>query len=129
MTASSTIVVIGSPSLTPDEDEVVRDLGRAIAHVGKELVTTKAPGVASAVAAGYKLAGHRTRYLRQGEAPSEEAEVVVIADNDFLTKLADRVPDYADKPNWLVIHKNNIYDFHMTMLKVLTEQGRPLPSA
>ena len=128
MTASSTIVVIGFSPLTPDEDEVLRDLGRAIGHVGKQLVTTKAPGVASAVTAGFKLAGHSARYLKKGEEPEASADVVVIADNEFLTKLAERVPDYQDK-DWLVVHRNDIFDFHLKMLQVLSEQGRPLPSA
>jgi hypothetical protein len=126
LTVSSTIVVIGTLTLDKDEDEAVRDLGRAIAHVGKTLVTTKAPGVASATAAGYKLAGQQPQFLKKGEEPAEGTEVVVIGDNDFLTKLAERVPDYTDK-NWLIVHKNDLFDFHLKLLQVLTEQGRPLP--
>lgn len=123
---ASTIVVIGISKLDKEQDEAVRDIGRAIAHVGKQLVTTKAPGVASAAAAGFKLAGHRATFLQQGEVPPKEAEVVVIADNDFLTKLAERLPDYTDR-GWVIVHTNDLFDFHLKLLQVLTEQDRPLP--
>lgn len=122
----STIVVIGTTHLDKDQDEAVRDLGRAIAHVGKTLITTKAPGVASAVAAGYQLSGKKATYLKAGTAPETE-NVVVLGNNDFLTKLEDRLPDYRDR-GWLIIHINDLFDFHLKLLQVLSEQNRPLPA-
>lgn len=119
------IYVLGKLTLTNEEREDIEELGQVIAIVGSQLVTADiAIGTPAAVAAGYLRQGGTPEFITNGIIP-DSRNLIILADQDFHDRVAQRVPDWKDR-GWLMIF--DIHRLNIEVLKYLADKGLSLPS-
>lgn len=122
----SNVIVIGKTSVNKLEVPHLFDIGRAIAHRGHVLHTTKTAGACRAVVEGYEAAGGITQYMKPGAGLPEAEEIIVFTDIKFQKELDTRKPDWRNE-NWLILHNRKSTEQAMNWIKqVLVERGTPL---
>lgn len=121
------IYVLGRTTLDKDEDEAIRELGKAMQLTDRQLVTAKGvEGVAQAVDFGFRSLGGVTEYITPGTIP-DSRDVIIFADGGYAARVQERVPDWQDRGWIFVMNAEGLFDFHHQLLKVLAEKGITIP--
>lgn len=125
-----TIVVIGKPTVRASETPALEKIGRALAARGKQLITTRSPGVATVVAGAYAAAGGTPEYLTNENYESSVRTLPVIAftDTKYQASLDEKMPSWRDL-DWVVIHNPKaISEAAEFVVQLCHELGTPVPS-
>ena len=126
MTEKRRIFVLGRKTINDDEDEILRDIGRAMAFRDRQLVTAKIAGVCQAVAWGFNAEGGNTEYITTGTIPDSN-DVIVFGDRAYNDRIRAKVPD-ADERGWIMLAgPESVSDFYERLIEVLAEQGHHRP--
>lgn len=121
------IYVLGRTTLDEDEDEAIRELGKAMQLTERQLVTAKGvEGVAQAVDFGFRSMGGVTEYITPGTIP-DSRDVIIFADPAYAARVQERVPDWQDRGWLFVMNAEGLFEFHFELLKVLADKGIALP--
>lgn len=115
------IYVLGRRELDRDEDETLREFGEALTLAKVQLVTLRTPGVAQAVAHGYTKGGGTVEYMSATTIP-DTRDVFLFGDTEYFNNLRQHIPDLDDR-DWVLIWPNDLYTFHLNLLKVLEAKG------
>lgn len=122
----SIVVVLGKTSVNKLEMPHLIDIGRALAHRGHALHTTRTAGACRAIVEGYEKEGKSPTYLKPGGGLPDAEEVIVFTDAKFQKELDSRKPNWRDE-GWLIIHNRKATQQAADWIKqVLAERGTPL---
>lgn len=122
MTEKSSIVVLGVTDLNKEETDLFEEIGRAIYHSNRQLITTQSKGVGKAVSDGFRDSGGKPIWLANKEVPDHD-RVLIFGDNAFQSKLDEAVPDWQDR-GWLSVHRNDFFEFWKMLVEYIANRTR-----
>ena len=121
------IGIIGKSTVTTEEAETLRFIGRAIARLGHKLALIPTKGVADKVREGFETEGGETVVL-ESDVIGNADHTLIYPDTRLLNRLLATYPDLQAKDNVLVIEEHQLEEWKQAVTQTLDEKGVEVPA-
>ena len=117
---------IGKSNINPKEAGLLWDIGRCIAIIGHTVILAPAKGATVALREGIKVEGGSLEEVKSNII--EQADhTLIYPDTQLLERLREKYDDIEARDNVLIIHENQLDEWHAAVQYRLLELGHQLP--
>lgn len=113
---------VGRNTITEDEGDILRNIGRYIARFGHTLVIAPTIGSVNAVREGVVSEGGRIEEVTAGVLDASDHSLLY-PDPQLLQRMRERYPDIETNPRYSIITPDNLVEWYDAISTVAREKG------